>query len=82
MVSQGGRVGGPAIDRLRARDEFKIHAFTYLVVNTMVVLVWAFLGGGFFWPIFLLAFWGMGLAINGYEVYGRDGDPARASRRR
>ena len=59
-----------AIKRLKEKSEFHIHLFTYLVVNTMIMLVWAFTGGGFFWPIFVIAFWGIGVVLQAYVVYG------------
>ena len=64
-----------AIKRIKAKNEFKIHLFVYLVVNSMIVLVWAFTTTGksflhgFFWPIFVIAGWGMGVVINGYVAY-------------
>lgn len=58
-----------AIKRLKEKSAFHIHLFSYVVVNTMMILVWAFTGAGFFWPIFILAFWGMGVVIHGYLVY-------------
>ena len=61
-----------AIKRLKDKYGFKIHLFVYVVVNTMIVLVWAFTGSGFFWPIFVIALWGMGVVINGFAVYGAD----------
>ena len=29
-----------------------MQAFTYVVINVLIVAVWAFTGSGFFWPIF------------------------------
>jgi hypothetical protein len=64
-----------AVRRIKAKNDFKIHLFVYLVVNTMIVLVWAFTTAGkpfpqgFFWPIFVIAGWGIGVVINGYVAY-------------
>ena len=58
-----------AIKRIEEKRSFWTHAFTYLVVNTMIVLVWLMTGVGFFWPIFVIGFWGMGLVIHGYNAY-------------
>jgi hypothetical protein len=64
-----------AIKRLRAKNGFKIHLLVYLAINTMSVVSWAFTSAGkpfpqgFFWPIFLIAGWGVGLVIHGYIAY-------------
>jgi 2TM domain len=68
-----------AIKRIKERNSFKIHLFTYLVVNAMLVVLWAISGNAItvptglpttsFWPIFPIVGWGVGLAIHGYNVY-------------
>lgn len=58
-----------AIKRIQEKHSFWVHAFTYLVVNAMIVLVWLMTGVGFFWPIFIIGFWGMGVVIHGYNAY-------------
>lgn len=57
--------------RLQAKRDLKTHAVAYVVVNTFLVIVWALSGGGFFWPVWVIAGWGIGLAMNVWEVYGR-----------
>jgi hypothetical protein len=64
-----------AIGRIKAKNAFKIHLLVYLLVNAMLVVIWAFTSRGqpfpqgIFWPIFPLAGWGIGVAINGYFAY-------------
>jgi hypothetical protein len=58
-----------AIKRLKEKNDFKVHLVVYLLVNTMLVIIWAFTGAGFFWPIFVMAAWGIGVVLNGYTVY-------------
>lgn len=58
-----------AIRRIKEKNDFKVHVLAYLVVNTMLIIVWAFTGSGFFWPIFVIGFWGIGVVLNGYTVY-------------
>lgn len=59
-----------AIKRLREKRAFRTHVFTYLAVNAMLTGIWAISGGGFFWPIFSIVFWGFGLAMHGWTAYG------------
>lgn len=58
--------------KLKARQEFVGHLSTYLGVNAVLVVIWSF-GGGFFWPIFPLIFWGMGVVGQGAEYYNKYG---------
>jgi hypothetical protein len=58
-----------AIKRIKEKNDFKIHLMVYLAVNAMLVFIWAFTSQGFFWPIFPIVGWGIGVVINGYIVY-------------
>ena len=67
-----------AIRRIKAKDEFKVHLVIYLIINTMFVVFWAFTSNvltagpgsaSFFWPIWPIVGWGVGVAIHGYTVY-------------
>jgi hypothetical protein len=57
--------------RVTARRDFVTHAVVYLVVNTSFVLVWAATGGGYFWPAWIIAAWGVGLVMNAWDVFLR-----------
>jgi 2TM domain len=60
-----------AIERLKKKRDFRAHVFIYVAVNAMLVAIWAIVGGGFFWPIFPILGWGIGVAANAWDVYGR-----------
>jgi 2TM domain len=60
-----------AIARLKQRRDFGAHLFVYLVVNVFLIGIWVFTGAGFFWPVFPLFLWGIGLVLNAWDVYGR-----------
>ena len=59
-----------AIERLKKRRDFRSHVVVYVVVNTMLVVVWAVSGAGYFWPMWPILGWGVGLALNAWTVYG------------
>lgn len=59
-----------AIRRLKAKSEFKAHLLAYVLVNTFLVVIWAVAGAGFFWPIFPLLGWGIGIMFHAWDVYG------------
>ena len=58
-----------AIGRLKARRDFRNHVAIYVLVNAGLILIWALSGVGYFWPIWSIAGWGVGLAFNAYAVY-------------
>jgi hypothetical protein len=61
-----------AIARLKKKRDFKAHLFIFVAVNSLLVVIWAVTSSdGFFWPIFPILGWGIGLAANAWDVYGR-----------
>ncbi len=68
---------GRALDRLKKKADFRAHLLIYCLVNAVVVVVWAMTTHGFFWPVFVLAGWGIGLVANFYEAYVRE-EPTEA----
>jgi hypothetical protein len=61
-----------ALTRLKKKRDLSTHVFMYVAVNATLVVIWAIVGdGGLFWPIFPILGWGIGLAANVWDVYGR-----------
>jgi len=60
-----------AVARLRKKRDFKTHLVIYVAVNAMLIVIWAVTSDGFFWPIFPLLGWGIGVVANAWDVYGR-----------
>jgi hypothetical protein len=61
-----------AIARLKKKRDFRTHVLIYVAVNAMLVAIWAITSDdGYFWPIFPMLGWGIGLAANAWDVYGR-----------
>ena len=57
--------------RLEKRRDFSAHAVTYVLVNAMLIGIWAITGAGYFWPAWVLLAWGVGLALNAWDVFFR-----------
>jgi len=54
-----------AKERVEARRGFTVHLIVYVVVNAMLVCLWAFVSGrGFPWFVFPLGGWGIGLVAH------------------
>jgi serine/threonine protein kinase len=62
--------------RLKARREFVGNLTSYILVNGGLLLLWAFTGAGFFWPMFPIFFWGIGVFMQGYGYYSQYGPGA------
>jgi len=67
--------GEPTTDRERARKrlqerrDFGSHVFVFVVVNAFLIAAWAITGSGYFWPAWVLAAWGVGLVLHGWETF-------------
>jgi hypothetical protein len=57
-----------AIERLKNKRSLGEHLVAYLVVNGFLVAVWAITGAGYFWPIWVIAGWGIGLVLHAWTV--------------
>jgi uncharacterized membrane protein YecN with MAPEG domain len=60
-----------AVVRLRKKREFGANVLAYVMINTLLVTVWALTGAEFFWPIFPIMGWGIGIVFHAWDVYGR-----------
>jgi fatty acid desaturase len=70
-----------ALERIQKKREFASHLIAYVLVNAFLVVLWATVaGGGFFWPMFPLIGWGIGLFFHGWDVYQREPSEARIRR--
>lgn len=58
-----------AIRRLGAKREFRLHLGVYVMVNTLLIIIWAATGAGYFWPIWSIGGWAIGLAAHAFTVY-------------
>ena len=58
-----------AVERLRKKSEFKAHLLAYVCVNAFVLAIWAATGSSFFWPMFPILGWGIGLVFHGWDAY-------------
>lgn len=58
-----------AIERLKAKRGFSAHATVYVLVNLMLIVTWAVSGRGYFWPIWPIAGWGIGVAMHAWTVF-------------
>ena len=56
--------------RVEAKRGFYKHLLIYVVVNIILVIIWAFpAGGGYPWFLWVIGGWGIGVLINFVEVF-------------
>lgn len=59
-----------ALERVRAKRDFRNHVAVYVIVNLMLVVIWALsTSPGYFWPVWPMLGWGVGLAIHGWKTF-------------
>lgn len=58
--------------RIEARRKLVSDVVAYLVINAFFIGIWAVTGRGYFWPGWVLAGWGIFLALHIFEVVRRD----------
>ena len=59
-----------AIRRADMRLAFRSHLFAYVIVNGGMVVIWGLTSfGHYFWPIWPMMGWGIGLAAHAATVY-------------
>jgi len=58
-----------AIKRVEAKRAFRFHLALYGAVNLLLIVVWAITGAGYFWPMWPILGWGIGIAFHYWGVY-------------
>ena len=56
---------------LEAKRKFRGDAVAYVAVNLFLIVVWLLTGHGYFWPAWVLAGWGVFLALDGWNAHFR-----------
>ena len=58
-----------AIGRIKAKRGFRVHFAVYLAVNALLVVIWATTSATYFWPVWPMLGWGIGVAAHAASVY-------------
>ncbi len=57
-----------AIRRLSQKRTYRSQVQQYLLVNAVLIVIWAATGRGYFWPIWPIFGWGVSLVIQGWKL--------------
>jgi hypothetical protein len=69
------------VEQLKKKRAFYGHLLVYALVNTTIIVIWALTsGGGFFWPVFPMLGWGIGVVMNAWDVWHGDFTDAQVAR--
>ena len=60
-----------AMERIRAKRGFSVHAKVYAAGILVLIAIWAITSRGYFWPIWPILGWGVGLGMNYWAVFLR-----------
>ena len=55
--------------RLRKKRDFLAHLLAYVLINGSLLIIWSLTGSGFFWPVFPMLAWGVGLVFHAWDIY-------------
>ncbi|SNY59349.1 2TM domain-containing protein [Paractinoplanes atraurantiacus] len=59
-----------ALTRLRKRRELQAHVLAYVLVNLFLNGIWLLTTpGGFYWPMFPMLGWGIGIVFHIWDVF-------------
>jgi 2TM domain len=61
-----------ALVHLKKKRDFWAHVLVYVMVNSLIVTIWALTSRGFFWPVFPMAGWAIGVVMNAWDVWHGD----------
>jgi class 3 adenylate cyclase len=62
------------------RKSFKLHLTIYLLVNVLLIGIWAASRGGYFWPVWSILGWGIGVAAHWAPLVAGVGSRPHATR--
>ena len=57
--------------RAQKKRRFRGDVQVFLVFSALLVGVWAITGAGYFWPAWVIGFWGAGLLLSAWDVFYR-----------
>jgi hypothetical protein len=55
--------------RVKDKRDFYGHLIAYLIVNSILILVWALSGGGYPWFVWCMGPWGIGVVFHFLAVF-------------
>ncbi|MET0749807.1 MAG: 2TM domain-containing protein [Solirubrobacterales bacterium] len=68
-----------AVESLKQKRAFRTQVLTWVGVSILLIVIWALTGADFFRPVFPIAGWGIGIAVQAWSIYGPGSKPITES---
>jgi hypothetical protein len=68
-LKNNGEVKKEQMSNSQQRKGFKSHLFTFIAINGFLVILNLVVSPGYFWAIYPMLGWGLGLLLHGIKVY-------------
>ena len=68
-----------AVESLKRKRALRTQIGMWLLISALLIVIWALTGADFFWPVFPIAGWGIGLLAQAWSIYGPESRPISES---
>jgi hypothetical protein len=79
-VNDNSELRKQALKRIKEKRDVGAHFLAFVLVNALLVAVWAMTDVGFFWPIFPIVGWGIGIVFHAWDAFARPPSEERIRR--
>ncbi|MFD4193372.1 2TM domain-containing protein [Amycolatopsis thermoflava] len=70
-----------AVARLKQQRDYYQHVVDFVLFNGFLIVIRVLTGAGFFWPVFPLGAWGVGLITHTWDTFSPNSPSERRIRR-
>ena len=64
-----------AVESLKAKRALRTQIGMWVIISALLIGVWAVTGANFFWPVFPIGGWAIGLVVQAWNIYGPGAKP-------
>ena len=64
-----------AVENLNRKRAFRTQILMWAVISMLLIAIWAATGADFFWPVFPIGGWAIGLLFQAWSLYGPESKP-------
>jgi len=68
-----------AVESLKRKRALRTQIGMWALVSLLLIAIWALTGADFFWPVFPIGGWALGILAQAWSIYGPDSRPISES---